>query len=146
VKRDPDINGRYVATEIIDWEFSGFYPAYYEYTVLTRTLSVVDEDDWYLYLPGSISPSQFPVRWLVDRIWEIHHWTTYIAQTGPGNQETPLPYEIPRQMTRCWTSLSMVWNCSRIKKLRIKSSKEVHLINGFEGEFGCSFKIIHRYQ
>ncbi|KAN0079762.1 hypothetical protein V8E54_004976 [Elaphomyces granulatus] len=86
VKRDPDINGRYVATEIIDWEFSGFYPAYYEYTVLTRTLSVVDEDDWYLYLPGSISPSQFPVRWLVDRIWEIHHWTTKLPchMKSPG--------------------------------------------------------------
>ena len=29
----------------------GFYPAYYECTVLTRTLSLVDEDDWYLHLP-----------------------------------------------------------------------------------------------
>jgi len=27
VKRDPDINDRYVVTGIIDWEFSGFYPA-----------------------------------------------------------------------------------------------------------------------
>ncbi|OXV07888.1 hypothetical protein Egran_04349 [Elaphomyces granulatus] len=27
VKRDPDVNDRYVVTGIIDWEFSGFYPA-----------------------------------------------------------------------------------------------------------------------
>ncbi|OXV10230.1 hypothetical protein Egran_02009 [Elaphomyces granulatus] len=94
VKRDPDINGRYVATEIIDWEFSGFYPAYYECTVLTRTLSVVDEDDWYLYLPESISPSQFPVRWLVDRLWEIHLWTTQLkldleTRKLPCHMESP---------------------------------------------------------
>lgn len=76
VKHDPDINGRYVVSGIIDWEDSGFYPAYYECTVLTRTLSLVDEDDWYLYLPESISPSKFPVRWLVDRLWGIHLRTT----------------------------------------------------------------------
>ncbi|KAJ5155480.1 hypothetical protein N7492_008283 [Penicillium capsulatum] len=72
VKKNPDIKGHYSVTGIIDWEDSGFYPAYYESTTLTRTLSLVDEDDWYLYLPGSISPSSFPVRWLVDRLWGIH--------------------------------------------------------------------------
>lgn len=59
-------------TGIIDWEDSGFYPDYYECTATTRTLSVVDEDDWYLYLPASISPWRFPQRWLVDRLWGMH--------------------------------------------------------------------------
>lgn len=76
VNQDPDSSGQYVVTGIIDWEDSGFYPPYYECTVLTRTLSLVDEDDWYLYLPESVSPSKFPVRWLVDRLWQIHLKTT----------------------------------------------------------------------
>ncbi|KAJ6113599.1 hypothetical protein N7523_006916 [Penicillium sp. IBT 18751x] len=72
VKMDTKNNGRYVVTVIIDWEDSGFYLAYYECTTLTRTLSLMNEDDWYLYLPGIISPSNFPIRWLVDRLWWIH--------------------------------------------------------------------------
>lgn len=72
VKRDPDNNDAYIVTGIIDWEDSGFYPAYYECTTLTTNLSVRDENDWYLYVPESISPLQFPVRWLVDRLWTIH--------------------------------------------------------------------------
>ncbi|EGE02750.1 hypothetical protein TEQG_01787 [Trichophyton equinum CBS 127.97] len=74
VKQDP--NGRYIVTGLIDWEYSGFYPEYYECTGLTRTLSLVDENDWYLYLPESVSPTQFPVRWLVDRLWGTHLRTT----------------------------------------------------------------------
>jgi hypothetical protein len=76
VKQDPGSSDQYVVTGIIDWEDSGFYPLYYECTALTRTLSLVEEDDWYLYLPESISPSKFPVRWLVDRLWQIHLKTT----------------------------------------------------------------------
>ncbi|KAH1543790.1 hypothetical protein KXX57_005734 [Aspergillus fumigatus] len=72
VKHDPGSSDQYVVTGIIDWEDSGFYPLYYECTALTRTLSLVEEDDWYLYLPESISPLKFPVRWLVDRLWQIH--------------------------------------------------------------------------
>ncbi|CAG8165641.1 unnamed protein product, partial [Penicillium nalgiovense] len=72
VTKDRSINGHYIVTGIIDWEDSGFYPAYYECTTLTRTLSLVDEDDWFLYLPESISPSKFSIRWLVDRLWGIH--------------------------------------------------------------------------
>ncbi|CAG8348286.1 unnamed protein product [Penicillium salamii] len=73
VKLDQDV---WIVTGIIDWEDSGFYPDYHECTQLTRTLSVIEEDDWYLYLPASISPSQFPIRWLVDRLWDIHTKTT----------------------------------------------------------------------
>ena len=73
VKQDlTNSSSHYIVTGIIDWEDSGFYPAYYECTALTRTLSLVKEDDWYLYLPPSISPLKFPIRWLVDRLWEIH--------------------------------------------------------------------------
>lgn len=74
--QDPDSSGDYVVTGVIDWEDSGFYPPYYECTVLTRTLSLVNENDWYLYLPESVSPAKFPVRWLVDRLWQIHLKTT----------------------------------------------------------------------
>ncbi|OAX78156.1 hypothetical protein ACJ72_07538 [Emergomyces africanus] len=76
VKRDPYKNNAYVVTGIIDWEDSGFYPEYYECTMLTCNLSLVDENDWYLYLPECISPLRFPVRWLVDRLWDIHLKTT----------------------------------------------------------------------
>ena len=77
VKQDFESNdGRYIVTGIIDWEDSGFYPEYYECTALSRTLSLVAENDWYRYIPDSISPSQFPIRWLVDRLWGIHLRTT----------------------------------------------------------------------
>ncbi|KAJ5579837.1 uncharacterized protein N7459_005822 [Penicillium hispanicum] len=71
VEREPSV-GHYTITGIIDWEDSGFYPAYHESHTLTHNLSPVDEDDWYLYLPRNISPSEFPIRWLVDRLWDIH--------------------------------------------------------------------------
>ncbi|OOG00559.1 hypothetical protein ASPCADRAFT_38968 [Aspergillus carbonarius ITEM 5010] len=76
VRQSTDNNSGYIISGIIDWEYSGFYPGFYECTTLTRTMSVVDEDEWFLYLPDSISPSHFPVRWLVDRLWEIHMRTT----------------------------------------------------------------------
>ncbi|OJJ42142.1 hypothetical protein ASPZODRAFT_137454 [Penicilliopsis zonata CBS 506.65] len=76
VKKDPGTTDGYIVTGVIDWEDSGFYPPYYECTTLTRTQSLVDEDDWYLYLPRVISPSEFPIRWLVDRLWGIHVRTT----------------------------------------------------------------------
>lgn len=71
VEKDAESN-HYTVTGIIDWEDSGFYPAYHESTVITQNLSPIEDDDWYLYLPQSISPSEFPIRWLVDRLWSIH--------------------------------------------------------------------------
>lgn len=76
VARDHKGDHAWMVTGIIDWEDSGFYPEYYESTTLTGNLSLVDEDDWYLYLPESVSPLKFPVRWLVDRLWDIHLKTT----------------------------------------------------------------------
>lgn len=72
VDRDLSHNNNWVVSGIIDWEDSGFYPEYYECTTLTGNLSLVEEDDWFHYLPNSISPSRFPVRWLVDKLWDIH--------------------------------------------------------------------------
>lgn len=76
VTRDQEDGRAWTVTGIIDWEDSGFYPEYYESTTLTGNLSLVSEDDWYLYLPESISPLKYPVRWLVDRLWDIHLKTT----------------------------------------------------------------------
>lgn len=59
-------------TGVIDWGDSGFYPEWYECMALTRTLSMLDENDWYLYLPNSISPQKYPTQWLVDRLWGRH--------------------------------------------------------------------------
>lgn len=67
---------RYTGIGIIDWELSGFYPENYECTALTRTLNVVDENDWYLFFQENISPLQFSVRWMVARLWTIHPRTT----------------------------------------------------------------------
>jgi Phosphotransferase enzyme family len=73
---DKDENHSWTVTGIIDWEESGFYPDFFESTKLTRTMNVVDEDDWYLYIPNCIAPAQFPLRWLVDRVWDKHpQWT-----------------------------------------------------------------------
>lgn len=72
VAQDQENDHAWTVTGIIDWEDSGFYPEYYESTTLTGNLSLVAEDDWYLYLPESISPLKYPVRWLVDRLWDIH--------------------------------------------------------------------------
>ncbi|GIK00059.1 hypothetical protein Aspvir_004074 [Aspergillus viridinutans] len=74
VKRDH--NNACVVTGIIDWEDSGFYPKYYECTQLTGTLSLTEENDWYSYLPGSISPLRFPIHWLVHRLWYLHVQTS----------------------------------------------------------------------
>ncbi|EDN10421.1 hypothetical protein I7I51_01595 [Histoplasma capsulatum] len=56
-----DLNtSTYAVTGIIDWEDSGFYPDYYEYTTLSNGQSIVTDDDWYLYVPDCISPLRFP--------------------------------------------------------------------------------------
>ncbi|KAG5935080.1 hypothetical protein E4U60_003388 [Claviceps pazoutovae] len=49
-------DGKWTVTAIIDWENSGFYPE--------------EHFDWYKYIPQSISPNQYPVQWLVDRLWD----------------------------------------------------------------------------
>lgn len=63
-------NGSCMVTGIIDWEDSGFYPEHHESTQVTKILNMIDENDWYLYLPPCIAPSSFPMHWLVDRLWD----------------------------------------------------------------------------
>lgn len=55
-------------TGIIGWEGSGFYPDYWEAIKITNSMVPSDADDWYQYLPESVSPLQFPEYWLLDRI------------------------------------------------------------------------------
>ena len=68
VRRDEE--GSWTVVSIIDWESSGFYPEYWECVKMTNNLTPRDGDDWYLLLPESFSPRQFPVQWLIDRIWD----------------------------------------------------------------------------
>jgi len=51
---------------------SGFYPEHFECTKATSTLSASENSDWCLYLPQCISPTQYPARWLLDRLWDKH--------------------------------------------------------------------------
>lgn len=54
----------------IDWERSGFYPEYWECVKATNNLTSMDRFDWYKYLPKCLSPNRYPIRWLVDRVWD----------------------------------------------------------------------------
>jgi len=63
-------DGNYELSGVIDWEDSGFYPEYHESTSLLYTFGMRSEDDWYAYLPPSISPVNHPERWLVARLWD----------------------------------------------------------------------------
>ena len=65
-------NNRCVVSGIIDWEYSGYYPEHYESTKVTNCMATNDNNDWYLYLPPSISPKNNPNRWLLDRLWDEH--------------------------------------------------------------------------
>lgn len=67
VRRD---DGIWRVTAIIDWETSGFYPEYWEAVKATNLLTPRGHFDWYKYIPQSISPNQYPVQWLVDRLWD----------------------------------------------------------------------------
>ncbi|KAE8353427.1 kinase-like domain-containing protein [Aspergillus coremiiformis] len=60
----------YIVTGLIDWEYSGFYPEYYEAVKTTNCLWPYDEDDWYLFLPDCVSPKRYAHWWLLDRVRE----------------------------------------------------------------------------
>ncbi len=62
--------GRWVISGIIDWEFSGFYPDYWESLKITNTMMAWECSDWYEHLPKSLSPLHHSERWLLDRIWD----------------------------------------------------------------------------
>jgi hypothetical protein len=70
IKQNED--GSWKVLGIMDWESSGFYPAYWESLKITNNLSTIERSDWYLYLPKCVSPFQYPTRWLLDRVWDQH--------------------------------------------------------------------------
>ncbi|CAK7212705.1 hypothetical protein SBRCBS47491_001557 [Sporothrix bragantina] len=68
----------YVVTGIIDWEESGFYPAWFEATkVLYNFKEYYDEpkgrtglEDWWRYVPRCIAPASYPAEWAIGRLWD----------------------------------------------------------------------------
>lgn len=58
----------YIVTGLIDWEYSGFYPEYYEAAKITNCLTAYEEDDWYIFLPDCVSPKRYAQWWLFDRV------------------------------------------------------------------------------
>ena len=70
VQRDQD--GEVNISGIVDWEHSGFYPAYWEAVKVTNGMTPQETSDWYLHLPAAISPLRYPKRWLLDLFWDKH--------------------------------------------------------------------------
>ena len=68
----PDQQGNYSISGILDWEMSGFYPEYWESVKATNTMAPQEENDWFLHLPASASPTTYPLHWLLDRKWDVH--------------------------------------------------------------------------
>lgn len=64
--------GQCRVTGIIDWQYSGFYPEYYESTKVMNGLSTNEKSDWYLFIPECISPLQNKGKWLLDALWWPH--------------------------------------------------------------------------
>ncbi|OHE91746.1 hypothetical protein CORC01_12973 [Colletotrichum orchidophilum] len=63
-------DGSFSVAGIIDWESSGFYPEYWDCVKAANNLTPREQSDWYEYLPRSISPRQYTIQWLVDRVWD----------------------------------------------------------------------------
>lgn len=61
-------DNKYVISGILDWEYSGFYPDYFESVRCTTCLRPYEEDDWFLYLPECVSPKIHAQWWLFDRV------------------------------------------------------------------------------
>lgn len=57
---------------IVDWEYSGFYPAYWEAIKLTNCMGPHEEIDWFLHVPAVISPQRYMKRWLLNLVWDRH--------------------------------------------------------------------------
>jgi hypothetical protein len=55
---------------LIDWDFSGFYPEYWECVKMTNNLTSVERSDWYNFLPESVSHRRYSANWLIDRLWD----------------------------------------------------------------------------
>lgn len=64
------VDNKYIISGIIDWEYSGFYPDYYESVRCTNCITPYEKDDWFLYLPECVSPRIYAQWWLLDRLRE----------------------------------------------------------------------------
>jgi hypothetical protein len=61
--------GQCRVTGIIDWQYSGFYPTYYESTKVMNSISPNETNDWYSYIPECISAERYPQKFLLDSLW-----------------------------------------------------------------------------
>ncbi|PYH46736.1 uncharacterized protein BP01DRAFT_414697 [Aspergillus saccharolyticus JOP 1030-1] len=67
-----DLKGNeWTITGLIDWEYSGFYPEYYEAIRCTNCMAPYEENDWYLFRPDCVSPKRYTHWWLLDRAREV---------------------------------------------------------------------------
>jgi hypothetical protein len=73
VNVDPATAGEYVVTGIIDWEESGFYPAWFEASKVLYTFCEDGREemqDWWRYVPDCIAPARYPTEWALGRLWD----------------------------------------------------------------------------
>jgi hypothetical protein len=61
--------GQCRVTGIVDWQYSGFYPTYYESTKVMNSIAPNETNDWYSYIPECISPERYPQKFLLDALW-----------------------------------------------------------------------------
>lgn len=56
-------------TGIIDWQYSGFHPTYYEFTKVMNSITPNETKDWFSYIPECISAERYPQKFLLDALW-----------------------------------------------------------------------------
>lgn len=88
---------RCVVTGLIDWDYSSFYPEYYESVRCTHCLAPNETNDWYLFLPKNITRNAMPIggcsteferQGLSDggrKLWKyqgtlLHDWLSFLLQ------------------------------------------------------------------
>ncbi|OGM51180.1 hypothetical protein ABOM_000082 [Aspergillus bombycis] len=64
-------NNEWIISGLIDWEYSGFYPEYYEAIRCTNCMAPYEENDWYLFIPDCVSPRRYTLWWLLDGTREV---------------------------------------------------------------------------
>jgi hypothetical protein len=47
-------------TGTLDWQYSGFYPMYYESTKVMNSIAPNEINDWYFYIPECVLPERYP--------------------------------------------------------------------------------------
>lgn len=50
---------RYIISGLLDWEYGGFYPEYWEAVRSTNCIAPCESNDWYLFLPDCLSPKRY---------------------------------------------------------------------------------------